>query len=75
MSVRCSHRLLIDILHDELECGTFYPPDSLEQLINIYATQHTSIQHSIVSFTTNTIILVAVHFITSGIPKEFLNSP
>lgn len=30
--------------------GTFYPPDSLEQLINIYATQNTSIQHCIVSF-------------------------
>ena len=63
MSIHYSRRLLIDILHDELECGefmadnldgTFYPPDSLEQLINIYATQHTSIQHCIVSFTTDT---------------------
>lgn len=60
--IHCSRRLLIDILHDEMECGefmtdnldgTFYPPDSLEQLINIYATQNTSIQHCIVSSPTD----------------------
>ena len=54
----CSYSLLVDVLHDKLGCGefmvdngdgTFYPPASMEQLINIYATQNTSLQHCIVS--------------------------
>jgi len=57
-----SYSLLIDMLHDKLGCGefmvdngdgTFYPPASMEQLINIYATQNTSLQHCIVSFVMN----------------------
>ncbi|XP_065890104.1 protein ELYS-like isoform X2 [Dysidea avara] len=54
-----SYSLMVDILHDKLGCGefmvdngdgTFYPPASIEQLINIYATQNTSLQHCVMMY-------------------------
>lgn len=71
-----SRRLLIDVLHDEMGCGEFmadnldgtlYPPDSLEQLINIYATQNTSIQHCIVSSHIDIYCIVVTIFYKLGV--------